>query len=533
MDIPHILLYALIVVYFATFWKLFERAGRKKWEGLIPVYNLWIWLKISGKPWWWILLFLVPGVNLLMLIIMNVNMSIIFGKREMKAHIMAVFIPWYTLPMLAFKDNAEFTGPIPKEERRRTRMQEWGDAILFAVIAATIIRTFAIEAFTIPTPSMEDSLLVGDFLFVSKLSYGPRMPMTPVAFPFAHHTLPLTRNTKSYLDWFSMPYQRLPGFGSVERHDAVVFNFPEGDTVVLNFQNRSYYQMEREIGADKIWDPRTRLPAALGPNGQVIYNNVGEIAVRPLDKRENYIKRCVGLPGDNLEVRDGEVYIDGKQDDWPEGAMFKWQFELSENFLLDYLKYNYNVDPQDLESDQIIKQMDGKLYTVLDPIIALSKQMAEKIKVDRAVISLEPMFHIPGKEPSVATPIYPNNAKYNWSRDFFGPIWIPKAGESIELSEENLPIYERAIGYYEGNDLEVKDGRIFINGAETNSYTFKLNYYWMMGDNRHNSQDSRFWGFVPETHIVGKAVFIWLSNDPEEGGFPFGIRWKRLFSLVR
>jgi len=530
MDIPHILLYALIAVYFATFWKLFERAGRKKWEGLIPVYNLWVWLKISGKPWWWILLFLVPGVNLLMLIIMNVNMSIIFGKREMKEHVMAVFFPWYTLPMLAFKDNAEFTGPIPKEERRRTRMQEWGDAILFAVIAATIIRTFAIEAFTIPTPSMEDSLLVGDFLFVSKMSYGPRMPMTPVAFPFAHHTLPLTRNTKSYLDWFSMPYRRLPGFGNVERHDAVVFNFPEGDTVVLNFQNRSYYQMEREIGAEKIWDPRTRLPAALGPNGQVIYNNVGEIAVRPLDKRENYIKRCVGLPGDNLEVREGEVYIDGKQDDWPEGAMFEYNMVLKQPFGLKKLKVQYNIDAQDIPDHHI--SANGT-QTSRQPVIAMTKALAAEMKSNPNVVSIIPNFHRSDESPNQGFPIYPNNAKYNWSRDFFGPIWIPKAGESIELSEDNLPIYKRAIGYYEGNDLEVKDGRIFINGTETSSYTFKLNYYWMMGDNRHNSQDSRFWGFVPETHIVGKAVFIWLSNDPEEGGFPFGIRWKRLFSLVR
>lgn len=529
MDIPHLLLYALFIVYFATFWKLFERAGRKKWEGLVPGYNLWIWLKLAGKPWWWIFLFLVPGVNLLMLIIMNVNMSIIFGKREMKEHIMAVFLPWYTLPKLAFKDDAVYTGPIPKEERRRTRVQEWGDAILFAVIAATIIRTFALEAFTIPTPSMEDSLLVGDFLFVSKMSYGPRMPMTPIAFPFAHHTLPWTAQTKSYMDWFSQPYSRLPGFGSVERHDAVVFNFPEGDTVVLNFQNRSYYQMKREMG-DKINNPTTRIPAAVGPNGNLIYQELGEIAVRPLDKRENYIKRCVGLPGDMLEVREGEVYIDGKQDDWPEGGMFEYQMNLKQPFSTKFLKVNYGIDPQDISPAHL---SPNKSTTTQNPVIAMTKANAEKMRQNDQVLEIVPNFMEKGGEPPIAYPIYPNNPKYDWTRDFFGPIWIPKAGESIDLTLDNLPLYERAIGYYEGNDLKVKDGKILINGKEATSYTFQMDYYWMMGDNRHNSQDSRFWGFVPETHVVGKAVFIWLSNDPEEGGFPFGIRWKRLFSLVR
>lgn len=524
MDIPHILLYALILVYFATFWKLFERAGRKKWEGLVPIYNLWIWLKISGKPWWWILLFLVPGVNLLMLIIMNVNMSIIFGKREMKDHVMAVFIPWYTLPKLAFYDDAEFTGPIPKEERRRTRMQEWGDAILFAVIAATIIRTFTIEAFTIPTPSMEDSLLVGDFLFVSKLSYGPRLPMTPVAFPFAHHTLPFTETTRSFTDWFSMPYRRLPGFGSVERHDAVVFNFPEGDTVLVKHQNRSFYQMKRENG-DVVYDPKGRIRVSGGNTAPA-----GEMTVRPLDKRENYIKRCVGLPGDILEVKEGEVYIDGNKDDWPPAAMFQYLMKIRQPFAnVKKLKYNYNIDEQDVALLSGRMDTTNQLYSVM----AMTKEIAAKMEQNSNVISMEPFLDDPSQIRRDAFPIFPNHPKYTWTKDFFGPIWIPKVGESIDLNEDNLPLYARAIGYYEGNSLEVKDGRIFINGEERINYTFKMNYYWMMGDNRHNSQDSRFWGFVPETHVVGKAVFIWLSNDPEEGGFPFGIRWKRLFSLVR
>ncbi|MGV3636106.1 MAG: DUF5684 domain-containing protein, partial [Flavobacteriales bacterium] len=227
--IPYLFLFAYIAVLFASLWKLFQKAGKPAWAGFVPGYNILVWLQISGKPWWWIFLFLVPGVNLLMFIIMNVNTSIILGQREVKDHVIMTFLPWVKLPQTIFASNT-YVGPIPVAERKRGLAGQWGDAILFAVIVATVFRTFTFEAFTIPTPSMEKSLLVGDYLFVSKLSYGPRMPMTPVTFPFTHHTMPFTASTPSFVNWFSQPYRRLPGFGSPERGDAVVFNFPEGDT---------------------------------------------------------------------------------------------------------------------------------------------------------------------------------------------------------------------------------------------------------------------------------------------------------------
>ncbi|MCB0781289.1 MAG: signal peptidase I, partial [Flavobacteriales bacterium] len=238
--IPYLFLIAYLVVLYACLWKLLQKAGKPAWAGLVPVYNIILWLRISGKPWWWVFLFIVPGVNLLMFILMNVNISIVLGEREVKDHVVMVFLPWYKIPQLVFS-NKPYVGPIPVEQRKRGRLGQWGDAILFAVIVATVFRTYTFEAFTIPTPSMEKSLLVGDYLFVSKLSYGPRLPLTPMTFPFTHHTMPFTTSTPSFVTWFSQPYRRLPGLGSPQRGDALVFNFPEGDTVVANFQNQSYY----------------------------------------------------------------------------------------------------------------------------------------------------------------------------------------------------------------------------------------------------------------------------------------------------
>lgn len=514
--IPYLFLFAYIAVLFASLWKLFQKAGKPAWAGFVPGYNILVWLQISGKPWWWIFLFLVPGVNLLLFIIMNVNISIVLGERDMKDHVLMVLLPWYKIPQVIFAEKNTYVGPIPPEKRKRGMLGQWGDAILFAVIVATVFRTFTFEAFTIPTPSMEKSLLVGDYLFVSKLSYGPRMPITPLTFPFTHHTLPFTASKPSFVTWFTQPYRRLPGFGTPQRGDAVVFNFPEGDTVVANFQNQSYYQLVRDHGWAKIHDPNFRMLNMV--DGRVVQMPTGGILVRPLDKKENYIKRCVGIAGDMLEVREGVVHINGTAQALPAEGQYAYEFVLREKFNERRLKEQFDISPDDIGPGE-----NGGTS------IPLTNANADVLKGFSNVVSMTRQMHPKGYSPSYHNlPYFPNNEAFDWTEDNFGPLWIPKKGESIALDATNLPLYERAIRVYEGNTLELKGGTIYINGEAASSYTFKQDYYWLMGDNRHRSQDSRFWGFVPHDHVVGKAVLIWFTKDPYTG-----IRWKRMFSGVK
>ena len=516
--------WSLLGLYFISLFlclpKIFTKAGRPAWEGLVPFYNLYVWNKILGKPWYWLILLLAPGVNLLMLIIYNVNTSIAMGKRTLKDHLIMIVVPWVELSNLAYSDKYKWVGPIAIGSHKRNMLGQWGDAILFAVIVATAFRTFTFEAFTIPTESMEKSLLVGDYLFVSKLSYGPRLPMTPVTFPFTHHTLPLTQNTPSFTNWFELPYTRLPGFGKPERGDAVVFNFPEGDTVVANFQNMSYYQLARMSGRQNLLD-RERVVFNL-PDGRQASRPTGGILIRPTDKQENYIKRCVGTPDDTVEVIDGLVHINGKPEPLVNTGQYAYDFVVKDGFNKKILKDQYDITTKDVDEETGRANMP------------LTVENAEALSKFGNVVSMTRQNKPKGTYGAKDYwPIFPNIPSYDWSEDNFGPLWIPKAGASIALTERNLPLYRRAITVYEGNELEVKDGGIWINGQQTDSYTFQQDYYWMMGDNRHRSQDSRFWGFVPYDHVVGKAVLVWLTADPEKGGFPGGIRWKRLFSRVR
>lgn len=513
--IPYLFLFAYFAVLFACFWKLFQKAGEPAWAGFVPGYNILIWLKISGKPWWWIFLFLVPGVNLLMFILMNVNISIVLGDRDVKSHALMVFLPWVRIPQIVFSE-AKYVGPVPVAERKRGLFGQWGDAILFAVIVATVFRTFTFEAFTIPTPSMEKSLLVGDYLFVSKLSYGPRLPMTPITFPFTHHTMPFTASTPSFVTWFDQPYRRLPGFGDPERGDAVVFNFPEGDTVVANFQNQSYYQLVRDQGRKKIHDPNFRMLNMV--DGQVRQVSTGGILVRPLDKKENYIKRCVAVAGDSIEVRHTTLYVNGKISPLPINGQLGYEFVLRSNFNEKRLKELFDISPDDIGPGE-----NGGVS------IPLTADAASKLKNFDNVVSMTVQDHPRGYSTEYRQlPYFPNNPNFDWTEDNYGPLYIPKKGATVKLDLSVLPLYERVIRVYEHNDLEVRDGRIMINGAPADSYTFKQDYFWLMGDNRHRSQDARFWGYVPHDHVVGKAVLVWFTKDPYTG-----IRWKRLFSLVK
>jgi len=369
-------------------------------------------------------------------------------------------------------------------KKKKSKVREWTDAIVFAVIAATLIRTFFIEAYVIPTPSMERSLLVGDFLFVSKVNYGPRTPITPLAFPFAHHTMPLI-GTKAYWDIIKLPYYRLPGFSEVKRGDVVVFNYP--------------------MDADS-----------------PLY--------RPVDKRENFIKRCQGIPGDTLSVVDAQVFIGKKAAPNPPGSQIDYT----------YTAKGVDVNPQIFDELHITRYDGGQG----NPTMTVAA--AQTLKGYSNVSNLAPNISPKGKtDPNY--PVYPTNSQhpvgpanlmlngkqpdYHWNLDNYGPIIIPKKGWTVKLDSLTYPLYERCINVYEGNKLEVKGSDIYINGQKTDSYTFKMNYYWMMGDNRHDSDDSRFWGFVPEDHIVGKALFIWMSWD-DNASFFGKIRWSRLFNGI-
>ncbi len=392
-----------------------------------------------------------------------------------------------------------------KGVKKQTAFVEWVDALIFAVVAATFIRMFLIEAYTIPTPSMEKSLLVGDYLFVSKYSYGPKMPNTPLSFPFVHNTMPGTRETKSYLEWIQNPYRRLAGITDIKRGDALVFNFPEGDTVATAFMGHSYYGLCRVYGREMVNRDK---------------RNFGNIITRPVDKRENYIKRCVGLPSDTLQIIDGELFINGIKQQEPTGKQFNYTIQTN----------GQSINPKWFDEFEVsADDYQGKFASPFYQNLPLTLNQIEEIKSIPVVEKSKAKLDEAGK---VDARVFPHNIRYPWNEDNFGPLYIPEKGKTIELTIENLPLYQRIIDVYEGNELKVEGNAIYINGEKTNTYTFQMNYYWAMGDNRHNSADSRYWGFVPEDHVVGKAVFVWLSLDKNKSLFKGKIRWNRLFRKV-
>ena len=407
-----------------------------------------------------------------------------------------------------------------KRDGENSKLVEWIDALIFAVVAVTLINIFLFQNYKIPTGSMEKTLLIGDHLYVSKVAYGPRIPNTPIAFPFTQHTLPLTKGVKSYVEWISLPYKRLAGFNKIRRDDAVVFNFPAGDTVVLAHQNVSYYSIVRDSA-----EYRKERDIRLGRKArsdqdyynlarQGVWNNY-DIVVRPVDKRDNYIKRCVAIPGDTLQIINKRVFTNGvPQKDYP-GIQHSYYI---------FLKEGQSI------ADRVFERME--IYDVqrsANVIHAfLTQEELEKISEFKSVQQIVPNDYFDGYSVNV---YFPNDTNYKWTINNFGPLYIPSKGATIKIDTKNLCLYERIISYYEKNDLKVENGQIYINGKPAGEYTFKMDYYWMMGDNRHSSLDSRFWGFVPEDHIVGKPKFIWLSLDRNKSFFN-RIRWERMFKGV-
>ena len=510
----------------ATF-KLYVKAGRKAWEAFVPVYNAIVLMKVINRPVWWTILLFLPIVNLILLPVVWVEIARSFGKNSATDTILAIVTLGFYSFYLSYGQDLTYIQN--RDLKPRTAFGDWVSSILFAIVAATIVHTYFMQPFVIPTSSLEKTLLVGDFLFVSKFHYGARTPQTAIALPMVHDVIPGT-STPTYLEKPQLPKFRFPGFKDIKRNDIVVFNWPV-DTLVD------------------------------------ITNPFGKVKHKPLDKKSNYVKRCVGLPGDNLEVRNGYVFIDGKQNELPSRAKLQFFYtvtfkeNVSQAFIDQYKITEYtrvfSLKKSVLENERIKSYLTANninLKVVSDDGENVSftgnvtQDMFDKLKVgfsnnalnvnltDELAAELRKNSNIKSVVKDLAVgkgdDTFPKSPDYSWNRDNFGPLYIPEVGKTIDLTLDNLPLYKRAISVYEGNTISINGNQILINGEVANTYTFKMDYYWMMGDNRHNSQDARAWGFVPQDHVVGKPVMVWMSWDSNASGLD-KIRWERLFTTVK
>ncbi len=556
--------YIFLILVLASFFglgKLFTKAGIESWKAYVPIYNFYVLAKLLDKPWWWCLIMVVPGVNIMMYGVYGFNVARAFNKPSNTDLMYASILPYVFFVKIGFDDTAKYVGLSKFKIEPIKFIKNWVDPIIFAVIAASIIRGYFIEAFTIPTSSLEKSLMVGDFLFVNKFAYGPKIPQTPLSFPFAHHTLPFTETKKSYLDWIKLPYFRLPGFGSVKNNQIVVFNYPDGDTVLLKMQNASYYQVVRDVAQEIKQSDGTKKSDAYYQSEAWRYLNgpqspYGDVIARPVDKRDHYVKRCVGIAGDTLRVVNGDVYINSKKQEMPEhaqhryivktqGAMFGENVSNKDN--PHYLSNVSLLDGLDIYVSEAGKvpspeNIDTNYYDLNMPV-----NVAEKVKQMPGVFSVIKKIEETGHYDYR---VFPHNPAYAWNNDNFGPLLLPKAGLTVPIDTHNVCLYEKLMNTYDDGIHQVtKSGaQVLYDGKPINSYTFKQDYYFMMGDNRHNSADSRSWGMVPYDHIVGSPFFVWFSmkyesNNPVSGKSIIGsllknsqdgkFRWERFLCYVK
>lgn len=528
MTLPLLLLAILPFVHMVTLPRLFQRAGLTAWHGAVPVLNYWMWLGMLKRPKHWLLPLLFPGPNLIMISILHVETGIVFGKRGTGQQWFMGALPWAGMPWLAFVTQDAFVGPRNWENVKKGMVREWSEAILWATVVASLIRGYVFEAFTIPTASMEDSMLVGDYLVVSKMSYGPKVPETPLSLPFVHNAIPGTHLRSSYLDWVTIPYTRLPGFGEVDRYDAVVFNFPNGDTVVVDsyLAGHDYHALLRQraigyAGGDPVAYEQDK--KRFDGMARREWSRTHGIKARPVDKKEHYVKRCVGLPGEDLAIVNRELVINGDVVESPPGLQFNYMVKLKRDADLRVIKERFGLTDIDIQG----QAPGGRVF------MALREDEAETLMTQGLVEAVEP--YDPTSRRGTLD-MYPNTNRFDfasWDLDNYGPIHLPAAGETIELTPRNLALYKRVITAYEGHDLVERDGQIFLDGQPAEQYTFQQGYYWLMGDNRHSSADSRYWGFVPEDHVVGRAAFTWFSKMNEAQHGESGIRWDRMFKSVR
>jgi signal peptidase I len=531
----NIIFLILVLISFVGLYKIFEKAGLPAWKALIPVYNFWLVGGIINRPKWWGLIMIVPGVNLIMYGVYGFHLARAFKKRTTNDLVYAALMPYLYFAYLGFNKDIKFFG-VSDIKSESSFVKNWLDPIIFAVVAASIIRGFFFEAFTIPTSSLEKSLMVGDFLFVNKICYGAKVPQTPIAFPFAHHTLPFTTSKKSYLEWIKIPYMRLPGYSKPKNGEIVVFNYPDGDTVAVGFQDASYYQLTRSYGYQNINNPKFR------PNDGD--RMIGEIIARPVDKREHYVKRCVAIPGNKLEIKNGELFIDDKLSSTPKDAQFHYFVKCKADIFnvktLDSYDIYYdeahriNLNTQDTTTYLWYSSVDNTNYgrydgdfvkeykstlikgdTVLYSL-NLTAEKAARIKALPEVYSVKKEVKPKGM---VEQSVFPHNPSYAWNNDNFGPFTLPSEGMTVKIDTGNICLYEKMLSTYDDgiHHITKSGAQVLYDGMPITSYTFKQGYYWMMGDNRHNSADSRSWGVVPFDHIVGRPVFVWFSmKDPSK-----------------
>ncbi len=601
---------------FGMWHKIFPKMGRKPSEAFIPFYNYYVVLKETEQPWYWVFFMLFPGAQMVMWASLNVTLIRKFGEFGVKETIMGVLFPFPVFFNIAKNDKYQIVNPTnwdvatqvnkrtpsdhvalffafpiighllvmpftllgftPKKQGKKSMIKEWGDAILFALVAASVIRTYVFEPFQIPTGSMEKTQLVGDHLMVEKITFGPRVPNTPFSYPIFHNMIPWL-NIKSYAEIQKIPYTRLPGFRFVERNDITVFNFPAGDTslndprmphglighnyheilrdeaylIALKEQkslpffekNYNYYLNKARKSFERNNKVYSRGDSERGKN----YTAINGVLYRPVDKKENYIKRCVAIAGDLIEIKNKELFIDGELAHQPDSMLYSY-------VLNDYPYVSYTQQQLDnneearneyLRKEAYFETNFGYKYHKLssdytgtgDVVMSFTKAHYTKLKVKHP--NLLPIIKAKGAVKSNLEsgksisyyPNFPNDKQYDWTEDNFGPLQIPKRGDVVELNHKTLPIYKRIIHAYEKHDLAERTDGIYIDGKKATTYTIEMNYYWLMGDNRNNSLDSRFWGFVPEDHVVGRAAFIWMSVN--EKGYMGGVRWDRIFQKIK
>lgn len=512
------------ILFSISLMKVFEKAGEAGWKGLVPGLNFIVMCKLVGRKAAHAAWLLVPIVNIFIFVGLCIDIVRSFGKYSFWHSALAVIYAPAFFFALGYGKNEKYLGPTLRDEKayyekiaearqnnqardlqklmknnpyQKSSGREWAEAIIFAVFAAAFIRMFLIEAYTIPTSSMEGSLKVGDFLFVSKAHYGIRTPKTVLMIPLLHNRVPLVGG-ESYISKPNLPFYRLPSLTNIKHNDPVVFNYPEGDSVYV-FPERTWSISDFRRGAidQGRW--------------MQIKTGQAELVVRPVDKKDHYIKRCIGLPGDSLRIIDRQVFINGQKVTNPTHMQFLYRVTAPSGSI--------NVDKL-AELGVNVAESNPQ-----QGIFFLDNEQVEKIKQFEPGITVE-FFPLPSKPGQY----FPHDTEHfgSWTNENFGPIYIPKKGATVAISPDNIALYKRIITIYEGNTLEQKDGKIFINGQEANNYTFQMDYYWMMGDNRQNSEDSRVWGFVPQDHIVGKPLFIWFST--KNGSIANGINWSRIFS---
>ena len=469
-------------------WKLYVKANKRAIDAFIPIYNAIVLLKIINRPWWWVFLLFIPVINVIMIPVIWVQTAWSFGRFTEKDTVLQLLtLGFYTYYLNYLDKDIRYIEN--RDTKPKTKFGEWVNSILFAIVAATLVHTYVMQPFTIPTSSLEKSLLVGDFLFVSKFHYGARVPNTVIAAPMVHDTLPGIK-LKSYIPKIELPYMRIPGFQKIKNNDIVVFNWPV-DTV---------YHMYK--AADKNY-------------------------YKPIDKKTNYVKRCTAIAGDTLEIKNGFVYVNGKKNILPDRAkiQFSYFIELKKKFTSenDVTNFMESLKKYGVKDGISRDQKTGDLF-----VIAATTEEANNLKNHPLISKIWVRKEENGYRDSG---IFPRNKDFNWNNDFMGPLYIPKEGVTVNLNKKSLPLYKRLISVYENHELKVNGNKIFVDGKETNTYTFEQNYYWMMGDNRHNSLDSRAWGFVPYDHVVGKPVFIWMSLDFNAKGFD-KLRLERFFTTV-